>query len=47
MHSTGIQDNVIPLVRAEKTAWYDELMLEVHNNPAAAKSDGPHALLPG
>ncbi|MCZ6703943.1 MAG: 3-deoxy-7-phosphoheptulonate synthase [Ignavibacteria bacterium] len=45
-HATGIRDKVIPMARAAVAAGADGLMIEVHNNPAAAMSDGPQALLP-
>jgi len=45
-HATGIRDKVIPMARAAVAADADGLMIEVHNNPEAAMSDGPQALLP-
>jgi len=45
-HATGIRDKVIPMARAAVAAGADGLMIEVHNNPAKALSDGPQALLP-
>ncbi len=45
-HATGIRDKVIPMARAAVAAGADGLMIEVHNNPEAAMSDGPQALLP-
>ena len=44
-NATGIRDKVIPMARAAVAADADGLMIEVHNNPEAAMSDGPHALL--
>ncbi len=45
-HATGIRDKVIPMARAAVAAGADGLMIEVHNDPAKALSDGPQALLP-
>lgn len=45
-HATGIRDKVLPMARAAVAACSDGLMIEVHNNPASALSDGPQALLP-
>ncbi|MBN1155789.1 3-deoxy-7-phosphoheptulonate synthase [candidate division KSB1 bacterium] len=45
-HGTGIRDHVAPMARAAVAAGADGLMIEVHNNPAAALSDGPQSLLP-
>ena len=45
-HATGIRDKVIPMARAAVAAGADGLMIEVHNDPEAAMSDGPQALLP-
>jgi 3-deoxy-7-phosphoheptulonate synthase len=45
-HATGIRDKVIPMARAAVAAGTDGLMIEVHNEPAVAMSDGPQALLP-
>jgi 3-deoxy-7-phosphoheptulonate synthase len=45
-HATGIRDKVIPMARAAVAAGADGLMVEVHNDPATALSDGPQSLLP-
>ncbi len=45
-NATGIRDKVIPMTRAAVAADADGLMIEVHNNPEAAMSDGQQALLP-
>ncbi len=45
-HATGIRDKVIPMARAAVAAGTDGLMIEVHNDPSSAMSDGPQALLP-
>jgi len=37
---------VIPVARAAAAAGADGLMVEVHNNPEKALSDGPQALYP-
>ncbi|MFT7578762.1 MAG: 3-deoxy-7-phosphoheptulonate synthase [Myxococcota bacterium] len=43
-HATGRRDLVVPLVRASLAAGLDGVMIEVHPNPADARSDGPQAL---
>ena len=45
-HATGMRDKVIPMARAAVAAGADGLMVEVHNDPEKALSDGPQALLP-
>ena len=45
-HATGMRDKVLPMARAAVAAGADGLMIEVHNNPEKALSDGPQALLP-
>jgi 3-deoxy-7-phosphoheptulonate synthase len=45
-HATGLRDKVIPMARAAVAAGADGLMIEVHNDPEKALSDGPQALLP-
>ena len=45
-HATGLRDKVIPMARAAVAAGADGLMVEVHNDPEKALSDGPQALLP-
>lgn len=45
-HGTGKRDNVIPLARAATAVGADGIMVEVHNHPEQALSDGPQALLP-
>jgi 3-deoxy-7-phosphoheptulonate synthase len=45
-HGTGRRDKVAPLARAAVAVGADGLMVEVHNNPDRALSDGPQALLP-
>ncbi|HWO00558.1 MAG TPA: 3-deoxy-7-phosphoheptulonate synthase [Blastocatellia bacterium] len=45
-HGTGKRHKVIPLARASIAAGADGIMVEVHNHPERALSDGPQALLP-
>jgi 3-deoxy-7-phosphoheptulonate synthase len=45
-HATGLRDKVLPVARAAVAAGADGLMVEVHNNPEKALSDGPQALYP-
>jgi 3-deoxy-7-phosphoheptulonate synthase len=45
-HATGIRDKVSPMARAAVAAGTDALMVEVHNNPDKALSDGPQSLYP-
>jgi 3-deoxy-7-phosphoheptulonate synthase len=45
-HATGLRDKVLPMARAAVAAGADGLMVEVHNEPEKALSDGPQALLP-
>ncbi len=45
-HATGLRDKVLPMARAAVAAGADAIMVEVHNDPDKALSDGPQALLP-
>ncbi|HVA38487.1 MAG TPA: 3-deoxy-7-phosphoheptulonate synthase [Candidatus Dormibacteraeota bacterium] len=45
-HGTGRRDLIAPMARAGVAAGADGLMLEVHPNPAQAKSDGPQSITP-
>ncbi|HKV41043.1 MAG TPA: 3-deoxy-7-phosphoheptulonate synthase [Blastocatellia bacterium] len=45
-HATGRRDRVIPLARASVAVGADGVIVEVHNHPERALSDGPQALLP-
>ena len=45
-HATGIREKVSPMARAAVAAGADALMIEVHNNPEQALSDGPQSLYP-
>jgi 3-deoxy-7-phosphoheptulonate synthase len=46
-HGIGLRDKVIPMARAAVAAGADGLMIEVHNNPDKALSDGAQSLYPG
>lgn len=43
-HGTGIRNKVIPMARASVAAGAHGLMVEVHNNPEKAMSDGAQSL---
>ena len=45
-HAAGMARMVRPLALAAVAAGADGLMIEVHNDPAHAKCDGPQALRP-
>ncbi len=45
-HGTGRRHKVIPLARAGIAVGADGVMIEVHNDPDRALSDGPQALFP-
>ncbi len=45
-HATGRRDKVVPMARAAVAAGADGLLVEVHNNPEKALSDGAQALYP-
>src|SRR5271157_1262460 len=45
-HATGRRDKVVPMARAAVAAGADGLLVEVHNHPEKALSDGPQALYP-
>jgi len=45
-HATGIREKVSPMARAAVAAGADALIIEVHNNPDKALSDGPQSLYP-
>jgi 3-deoxy-7-phosphoheptulonate synthase len=45
-HGTGKRHKVTPLARAAIAVGADGIMVEVHNHPEQALSDGPQALLP-
>ncbi|MET1110967.1 MAG: 3-deoxy-7-phosphoheptulonate synthase [Allosphingosinicella sp.] len=46
-HGTGIRDLVIPMSLAAAACGADGLLVEVHENPAVALSDGAQSLYPG
>jgi len=43
-HATGVRAYVAPLAKAAIAVGADGLMIEVHNDPASALSDGPQSL---
>lgn len=45
-HATGYRKHVAPMARAAVAAGADSLMIEIHDKPEEAMSDGPQALLP-
>ena len=45
-HGTGKRDKVIPMARAAIASGADGIMVEVHNSPECALSDGPQSILP-
>lgn len=45
-HATGYRHQVIPMARAAVAAGADAIMVEIHQDPDKALSDGPQALLP-
>lgn len=45
-HAIGMRSMVAPLARAAVAAGADGLMIEIHDDPKNALSDGPQALLP-
>lgn len=45
-HATGRRDLVLPLARAALAAGAAGVMIETHDDPGRALSDGPQALLP-
>ena len=45
-HAAGRRDQVIPLSRAAVAVAAHGLMVEVHNEPEKALSDGPQSLYP-
>jgi len=45
-HGTGKRQKVTPLSRAAVAVGADGLLIEVHDRPEAALSDGPQAILP-
>lgn len=45
-HGTGVRELVIPMSKAAIAAGADGIMIEVHQNPAEALSDGAQSLFP-
>jgi 3-deoxy-7-phosphoheptulonate synthase len=45
-HGTGIREFVTPMALAAAACGADGLLVEVHENPAAALSDGAQSLYP-
>lgn len=45
-HGTGKREYVVPVARAAVAAGADGIMVEVHDNPEEAKSDGEQSLYP-
>ena len=45
-HGTGRRDSVLPMARAAVACGADGVMVEVHNHPEAALSDGPQSIYP-
>ncbi|WDP90695.1 MAG: 3-deoxy-7-phosphoheptulonate synthase [Desulfobacter sp.] len=45
-HAAGVRDQVVPLAYASAALGADGVMIEVHNNPAEALSDGAQSLFP-
>lgn len=45
-HATGYRDQVSPMARAAVAAGADSIMVEIHNDPDKALSDGPQSLYP-
>ena len=45
-HGTGVADLVLPLAKAAVVAGADGLIIEVHNDPPHALSDGAQSLTP-
>jgi len=45
-HGTGRRDRVAPLARAAVAVGSDGIMVEVHDHPEKALSDGPQAMFP-
>jgi 3-deoxy-7-phosphoheptulonate synthase len=45
-HGTGRRDSVLPMARAAVAAGADGIMVEVHDHPEKALSDGPQSIYP-
>jgi 3-deoxy-7-phosphoheptulonate synthase len=45
-HATGKRDSVLPMARAAVASGADGVLVEVHNHPEKALSDGPQSIYP-
>jgi 3-deoxy-7-phosphoheptulonate synthase len=45
-HATGRRDSVLPMARAAIASGADGIIVEVHNHPEKALSDGPQSIYP-
>jgi len=45
-HATGRRDSVLPMARAAVASGADGILVEVHNQPEKALSDGPQSIYP-
>lgn len=45
-HATGKRDSVLPMARAAVASGADGILVEVHNHPEKALSDGPQSIYP-
>ncbi|MGP8225968.1 MAG: 3-deoxy-7-phosphoheptulonate synthase [Terracidiphilus sp.] len=45
-HATGKRDSILPMARAAVASGADGIMVEVHNHPEKALSDGPQSIYP-
>jgi 3-deoxy-7-phosphoheptulonate synthase len=45
-HGTGRRDSVLPMARAAIATGCDGILVEVHNHPDKALSDGPQSIYP-
>ena len=45
-HATGKRDSILPMARAAVASGADGILVEVHNHPEKALSDGPQSLYP-
>ena len=46
-HGTGKRDSVLPMARAAIASGADGVLVEVHDHPEKALSDGPQSIYPG
>jgi 3-deoxy-7-phosphoheptulonate synthase len=46
VHGEGARQELIPMARAAVAAGADGLIIEMHDNPEKALSDGPQSLYP-